>query len=93
MNQHTKITADTEYSDAGIGPKRRWSRRHGGIAAVAVIALFGAGWKLLDQPQAQASASPLAASSSIPSRRSTPPTSSPGVPSVPAPPSRRSTVS
>lgn len=61
MNQHTKITADAEYSDAGIGPKRRWSRRHGGIAAVAVIALFGAGWKLLDQPQAQASASPLAA--------------------------------
>ena len=31
MNQHTKITADAEYSDAGIGPKRRWSRRHGGI--------------------------------------------------------------
>ncbi|HUD91912.1 efflux RND transporter periplasmic adaptor subunit [Sphingobium sp.] len=61
MNQHTKITADAEYSDAGAQPKRRWSRRHGGIAAIAAIAILGAGWKLLDQPQAQASAAPLAA--------------------------------
>lgn len=61
MNQLTKITADAEYSDDGAQPGRRWSRRHGGIAVIAAIAIVGAGWKLLDQPQAQASAAPLAA--------------------------------
>ena len=41
MNQFTKITADGNASDVHAPPGNRWSRKHGGIAAVALIALFG----------------------------------------------------
>ena len=61
MNQFTKITADRNASDVHAPPGNRWSRKHGGIAAVALIALFGIGWKLVDRPSAQAAAAPLAA--------------------------------
>lgn len=61
MNQISKITADGDYADAGQQARRRWSARHGAIAAIAVIVVAGAGWKLIGQPPAQASAAPVAA--------------------------------
>ena len=61
MNQMTKIAADAPVFAAGTSSRWRWSRRRGGIAAIALIAVLGIGWKWIDQPQAQASAATLAA--------------------------------
>jgi membrane fusion protein, multidrug efflux system len=60
MNQISKITAEGDYVEAGSPPRRRWSRRRSGIAAVALVVALGGAWKLLDKPEAQASAAPVA---------------------------------
>lgn len=61
MNQMTKIAADGSSSAVHTPARSRWSRRRGGIAAIALVAVLGIGWKWIDQPQALASAAPLAA--------------------------------
>lgn len=59
MNQFIKIDTDNITSETKDRP--RWSRRHGAVAAIALIAVLGIGWKVIDQPKAEASAAPLVA--------------------------------
>ena len=61
MNAHVNLEQDaTAANPAEAVPPRRITPRRGAIAAVALIAVLGIGWKFLDQPPAQA-APPIAA--------------------------------
>lgn len=59
MNMITPIDADAGHA-VSPSPLRRWRKRHGAIALIAVVIAGGVGWKLIDQPQAQAAAAPIA---------------------------------
>jgi RND family efflux transporter MFP subunit len=62
MNMITKIDSDTQASEVGSGGTiRRWRGRHLAWAALGIVVLGGVSWKYLGQPEAQASAAPLAA--------------------------------
>ena len=60
MNQMSKVTADGAQDAPAHRPRRRWSRRHGGIAVIALVVVLGGAWKLVDKPQAQAQAAQIA---------------------------------
>ncbi|EAT09693.1 efflux RND transporter periplasmic adaptor subunit [Sphingobium sp. 10 DY56-G10] len=60
MNQMSKIYTDGAQDAAARKPRRRWSRRQGGIAAIALVVALGGVWKLVDKPQAQAQAAQIA---------------------------------
>ncbi len=58
MNMISKVEAEANDTPA-LG--RHFNRRNGAIAAIALVVALGAGWKLVDQPQAQAQAAAIAA--------------------------------
>ena len=47
MNQMSKISTDGAQDAAARKPRRRWSRRQGGIAAIALVVALGGVWKLV----------------------------------------------
>jgi RND family efflux transporter MFP subunit len=60
MNMLSKIDADADVA----APTSRWlhlSKRQSGVAAIALVLALGGAWKLIDRPEAQAAATPLAA--------------------------------
>jgi RND family efflux transporter MFP subunit len=63
MNMLMKIQPETASAADGTPPPGRFrlSRRNGGLATIALVLAFGIGWKLVDRPQAEAAATPLAA--------------------------------
>lgn len=62
MNMITKIDSDTQAGAVHTdGAVKRWRGRHIAWAALGIVVLGGVSWKYLGQPEAQASAAPLAA--------------------------------
>lgn len=62
MNMITKIESDTQAGAVHTdGAVKRWRGRHIAWAALGIVVLGGVSWKYLGQPEAQASAAPLAA--------------------------------
>ena len=60
MNMLTPIQAETQVIDTPHPTEGRLSRRSGAMAAIAIVLVAGAAWKWLDQPDAQAAATPIA---------------------------------
>jgi RND family efflux transporter MFP subunit len=58
---NVQVQLDTENAQAVPPPRevvRRLTMRHGAIAAAALVAVLGLGWKLVDKPSAQAAVTP-----------------------------------
>ena len=59
MNMLAPIPTDSGHALSPSPISRR--KRQSGIALIAIVVLGGIGWKMLDRPQAQAAAAPIAA--------------------------------
>lgn len=56
---NVQINLEQDAAAAVPAPRRRVTPRQGMIAAIAVVAALGFGWKLLDRPTAQAAPTPV----------------------------------
>src|SRR5690242_3284682 len=51
MNAHVNLEADAAAAQSASAVRqRRFTRRHGAIAAIALLMALGIGWKLIDRP-------------------------------------------